>query len=1124
MIWISLLVYGMLLFVAGSAFAEEGVLPSGMWELSYVINGDGDVYTPKECGGERMLYLMDNGRGLYETEEGYSSVSWSLSSAEELYTKVDKMLDSLERNGRIIGVNGAPYRELLNGFEGWCVYIEGEDFSLSFLIEEENPDVAYYYRYADGGYANIVFERTGDAGCLNKKERGWFISNGVLDDGMHLQMYRAFGENGDTYRGWLMYDQETEETALVTDFADMWWVKRNGRILVGKKDDPQVYLWKCEILGTLDTDEHMQAGGRDRFELITGMIGLKYYGRLNVYESVDRLPAADNAINIPIDYSREKYYRQWAGIWYAEENTDAGDRIYLLELDVNGAAHYYLGSKLIEMQPLEQKEYNWIPAAEGIKIWSSGGEENAVLLKGEANGLELVDLEGRIHNLNPAPQSYVRMMETANQYPDVRITDVLGVWDMSYNPLGTRESAQLTLCHDGKARYKKIFYGDDPRANYLENYLNLQWEITEDGVLLENMSADEDFKALQLTLEEGVLVAADSSAYTRIADYSSWKAGEYHSDQIAVDYSQSGYVGVWRTDDLDEWEGTKYIYLYLASNGTGKYVEENYGRATETALDWKPSEDGFDFRADNDGLFYINEEVEMNRVRPYFISSEMEWKNSNWGGIPFRRISDFWVPENSGLQKAIVDYTVNADGSITLTDYFINSSVIEIPDAIDGYSVIRIGEGLFQGNVGLEKIILPSSVIEIGANAFRNCYKLTHVELSEGLAMIGSNAFRDCTALQSVSIPGSVLHISEDAFNGCTMLQTLEIGYGVESIGAYAFRGCNSLGPVVFPDSLLTIGEEAFWGCGENMDITLSQNLVSIGDSAFEFCSGITGVTIPASLQNADAGAFANCRNLESVQLSEGLTMLGSSMFASCDGIQEVVIPGSMKQVGEGSFAGCDGLISVQMQEGVEMIGEDAFWDCTSLRDVHLPESLRSIGRRAFAGCSSLGHVRIPAGVSEFGFSAFGDGEMYAIPFVLVLDVEEGSYAHQYALEMGIPCSTGDELAESAAVNVDVDDSEAALLQALEGMRYYLNYKYDDFDGDGIYEMFVVVITGDEFSGECELWFVSPYKAEVVRSWMSEYDRVFVQGSEPPILVGVEEMYGETALYGVKNGEAVRVD
>ena len=87
-----------------------------------------------------------------------------------------------------------------------------------------------------------------------------------------------------------------------------------------------------------------------------------------------------------------------------------------------------------------------------------------------------------------------------------------------------------------------------------------------------------------------------------------------------------------------------------------------------------------------------------------------------------------------------------------------------------------------------------------------------------------------------------------------------------------------------------------------------------------------------------------------------------------------------VRQIGDRAFTACFSLTSVTLPEGLTSIGDDAFVGCASLTSIALPDSLTSIGEGAFDGCLDT----------------------------FTLTVPRDSYAHQYAIDNGIPYTCSD--------------------------------------------------------------------------------------------------------------------
>ena len=185
----------------------------------------------------------------------------------------------------------------------------------------------------------------------------------------------------------------------------------------------------------------------------------------------------------------------------------------------------------------------------------------------------------------------------------------------------------------------------------------------------------------------------------------------------------------------------------------------------------------------------------------------------------------FAVPASAEEEFTSDDYkyTVNGDGTATITMYTGNGGNVEIPAAFDGHTVTAIETGAFQGCASLQTVTIPGSVVSIGEIAFANCGQLT-----------------------AVTIPGSVVSIGESAFVNCGGIKTLTISDGVQSIGARAFKGCNKIASVTIPEGVTSIGADAFNGC-DLQKVTIPGTVTSIGEDAFAYCNSNLVINGPYS-------------------------------------------------------------------------------------------------------------------------------------------------------------------------------------------------------------------------------------------------------------------------------------
>lgn len=129
--------------------------------------------------------------------------------------------------------------------------------------------------------------------------------------------------------------------------------------------------------------------------------------------------------------------------------------------------------------------------------------------------------------------------------------------------------------------------------------------------------------------------------------------------------------------------------------------------------------------------------------------------------------------------------------------------------------------GIFEDNVALGSIILPSGMTKINNPGFTGCTNLASVTLPETLKAIGGKAFKGCSSLKSIIIPNSVTSISGSAFDSCTALTYVKLPDGITALNESIFRDCTALPTVTVPASVATIDKTCFQNCKALAEITL---------------------------------------------------------------------------------------------------------------------------------------------------------------------------------------------------------------------------------------------------------------------------------------------------------------
>lgn len=139
---------------------------------------------------------------------------------------------------------------------------------------------------------------------------------------------------------------------------------------------------------------------------------------------------------------------------------------------------------------------------------------------------------------------------------------------------------------------------------------------------------------------------------------------------------------------------------------------------------------------------------------------------------------------------------------VELTECNIDKKVtsISIPDKIDGYPVICMGDRLLENYDKLENLIIPNTIIKIGNRACNGCRSLSNINIPNSVTVIGDLAFHNhgFCAMGELIIPEGVVEIGECAFSTYIGRE----GYEDQDVG---------FTKVVLPKSLKKIHYAAFY-------------------------------------------------------------------------------------------------------------------------------------------------------------------------------------------------------------------------------------------------------------------------------------------------------------------------
>ena len=226
---------------------------------------------------------------------------------------------------------------------------------------------------------------------------------------------------------------------------------------------------------------------------------------------------------------------------------------------------------------------------------------------------------------------------------------------------------------------------------------------------------------------------------------------------------------------------------------------------------------------------------------------------------------------------------------------------------------------------------------------------------------------------KDVTIPKSVTAIGEYAFHSGD-IKSITFHSGVTKILEYAFGDAGALTTVNFAEGLKTIEDGAFLGSGLKK-LVLPGTVTTIGSAAFHQCASLTSAFVPAGVETVGGYLFSLSENLKTVKFEKGskIRKFKTDMFYGDKALENVTLPDALEQLGSYAFTNCTSLKSLTLPDTLTTILNHAFEGCTGLTELVIPETVKTMEADTFKGCTNL-----------------------------TLVVTEGSYAEEYAVDLGL--------------------------------------------------------------------------------------------------------------------------
>ncbi len=352
------------------------------------------------------------------------------------------------------------------------------------------------------------------------------------------------------------------------------------------------------------------------------------------------------------------------------------------------------------------------------------------------------------------------------------------------------------------------------------------------------------------------------------------------------------------------------------------------------------------------------------------------------------------IPAYAFANNKLTSVTLASEGGLDLIGdcaFANNTSLAQItlPN-----SPFALGQGVFAGCTGLEKVILQAKTLlsaaqgalftgsgvttfEItGTNENYSLSSDSHLLLNTtgtDIVLAAVNAYKD----QELTLQSSITRVGPAAFAGAE-ITSLTFSSPIV-LGENAFAGCKKLAKVTFAAGENEIGNAAFLNCDALTSVENLGTAVRIGDRAFAYAAKLANVTIgPACKVGEEAFTMSGLSGSALTEITIGKDAeIGASAFKDCTELLKVNMPadGGVK-IGASAFSGDFKLTTADLSKATGEIGDEAFFGCPALTAANLT-NITKIGKRAFANCANLATLTLGNSLTDIGEGAFMDYNLF---------------------------------------------------------------------------------------------------------------------------------------------------
>ncbi|MBQ7045634.1 MAG: leucine-rich repeat domain-containing protein [Clostridia bacterium] len=193
----------------------------------------------------------------------------------------------------------------------------------------------------------------------------------------------------------------------------------------------------------------------------------------------------------------------------------------------------------------------------------------------------------------------------------------------------------------------------------------------------------------------------------------------------------------------------------------------------------------------------------------------------------------------------------------------------------------------------------------------------------------------------------------------------------------------NNFAYVVNDDAVTIISYRDFNATVVNVPNTIAEKPVKIlGQDAFYQHTRLVAVSLPDSLTTIKGGPFYRCYSLEKISIPENVSWIECNPFFRCSSLTEITV-----DLKNDYFADIDGVLF--NKDKTVLI---AYPEGKNATEYTVPDTVKEIYGDAFGYKTNLKRIIIPSSVTDFA-----DYNMFVFPDDVILVVENGSAAEQYA-------------------------------------------------------------------------------------------------------------------------------